>query len=623
MHSFLFFKEMYRSIQSIRILSKILMITFIMSCVHHTNKYISSLSNKQNSYAGLNHIIRNLNFFPINSERFRLSELKDLKATVIFMRDTDCPKQESLSPTIAQLEEKYSKQGILFIYNYVGIVKPEEHASKDLKKFGFKGAYLIDRKQTLINMLQAKTAEDVFILTPKRRIIFKGPLNKLISSEKEFHNKKSVKFTYVSDVLNAIIAGNKIIPKKLPTSDCAILRPHTKASVFYEDVASIINNKCVNCHNKKNDVPLDLSSYERIAGRHTMIKYVIDTDLMPPWGIDPNTGPWKNDLSLTVHEKALLMKWLSTGLKKRFKRNFLLKTRKEKTIKKADYVFKVPRTTIPADGFMPLQSFYATMSFKEDRWLKEVQFITKPKIIHHFSFSFVPNQSNRKSKKTQSTNHGLCFKSQNSKSFFGCIRTGSFWNPGRQKHFNFMNAGIKLPKNSSLYVEIHYEPIGHEVIDDVSEIRFIFHKRPPRYSWKSLIIANRTIKIPPQIPNYRDEIVYTAKEDLLLAALSPHMHLRGAASSVFITDSSGDGFKKIFSSSYNFNLQNRYYFISPIRVQKGASIKCVNWFDNSLDNPINPNPKQTVVWGPNTEDEMSGCFLSFIHSTSKPQIELL
>ena len=598
---------------------KILMIILI-SCVHHTNKYTLHSSDKQSSYIGLNHTIQNLNFFPINAERFRLSELKDLKAIVIFMRDITCPKQESLGFRIAQLEKKYSKQGILFIYNYVGIVKPGEYARKDLKKFDFKGPYLIDRKQTLINLLHAKTAEDVFILTPERQIVYKGPME---VKELAHKNKPRVK-THISDILEAMLLG-KIASKEIPTSGCIIPRPHIKNSVFYRDVAPIINSKCVNCHNKKNDVPLDLSSYEEIAGRHAMIKHVIDTDLMPPWGIDPNTGPWKNDLSLTVHEKALLLRWLSTGLKNRSNKDFLSArtNRREKIIKNPDYVFKVPRITIPADGFMPLKSFYADMTFKEDRWLKEVQFITKPKIIHHFSFSFVPNQSNRKSKKTQNTKHGLCFKSQRSKDFFGCVRTGGFWNPGRPKRFDFMNAGIKLPKNSSLYVEIHYEPIGHVVIDDMSKIRFLFHKKPPKYSWKSLIIANRTIKIPPQMPNYRDEIIYTAKEDLLLAALSPHMHLRGVASSAFIADSLGDGFKKIFSTSYNFNFQSRYYFTSPVRIQKGSAIKCVNWFDNSSDNPINPDPKQIVVWGPNTENEMSGCVLSFIHPASKPPLELL
>ncbi|MCZ0932073.1 MAG: hypothetical protein OXJ52_02855, partial [Oligoflexia bacterium] len=94
-----------------------------------------------------------------------------------------------------------------------------------------------------------------------------------------------------------------------------ISRPVIKKKVFFNDVVSIIREKCVNCHHPKGIAPIDLSSYEKVASRHAMVKYVIENNLMPPHWLDPNTGPWKNDLSLTVYEKALLMKWLSTGLK--------------------------------------------------------------------------------------------------------------------------------------------------------------------------------------------------------------------------------------------------------------------------------------------------------------------
>ena len=48
-----------------------------------------------------------------------------------------------------------------------------------------------------------------------------------------------------------------------------------------------------------------------------MFKYVIENDLMPPWSVDPNTGPWEKDLSLTVREKAVLLKWLKEGTPKK------------------------------------------------------------------------------------------------------------------------------------------------------------------------------------------------------------------------------------------------------------------------------------------------------------------
>ena len=596
-----------------------------VSCMHYANNkqastpYYNSSSVWKKSLFILNHIVRDLHFFPINSVRFRLSELKNIKATVIFMRDRSCVLSEQHGYHIARLEKKYSKKGVHFIYNYVGQENPRASAKRDLEKFGFKGPYLIDRKQTLINALSVHAAEEILILTPERRVIYKGALNSMRDVHTNgFHQKSDI-----SDILDAMISEKKVIPKMSLSSICVIERPHIKRRVFYKDVAPIINRKCANCHNEKKDVPIDLSSYENIAGRHAMIRYVINSDLMPPWGVDPNTGPWKNDLSLTLYEKALLMKWLSSGLKKQPKKRFQLKKQQEKSIKHPDYIFKVPKTIIPKDGFLPLKTFYASIPFKEDKWLKEIQFITKPKVIHHLSFSLIPSKvSALNSKKNPGISHNLCLKSKRFKNFSGCVRSGEFWVPGREKYLDFMNSGIKVPKQGTLYVEIHYETIGLKVIDDTTEIRFIFHKKPPKFSWKSLIISDRSIKIPPQTSSYRNEITYTAREDLFLAALNPHMHLRGVASSLFIIDVLGNS-KKIFSSSYNFNFQNRYFLSSPLKIQKGSVIKCVNWFDNSSENPINPNPNQNVIWGPKTENEMSGCFLSFIYPISKKQIELL
>lgn len=596
-------------------------VAYNISCIHYDKTQFHSvprLKQSAKSHTTLNNTIRDLHLFPINSLRFRLSELKNIKAIVIFMRDKNCFLSEKYGHHIAYAEKSYSKKGVQFIYNYVGKANPTENAKKDLNRFGFKGPYLIDSRQTLSNALQAKTAAEMFILTPQRQVVYKGPI-----SVKDIHisglfSKRSLR---ISNVLDAILVGKKVATRESSASNCAILQPQIKKHVFYDDVAPIIKNKCANCHNTENDAPIDLSSYEKIAGHHAMIKYVIDADLMPPWGVDPNTGPWKNNLNLTPNEKALLMKWLSSGLKKRFNVKRLVKKRKKNFIKNPDYIFKVPKTVIPEDGFLPLQTFYANIPLTENRWLKKIQFITKPRVIHHLSFSFIPSQT-LNLKNNSNIKHSLCLKSARLKNFSGCVRAGSFWVPGRQKYFDFMNSGIRLPKNSSLYVEIHYEPIGYKVIDDVTEIRFAFHKKPPKYSWSSLIISDRSIKIPPQVSNYKNEITYTAKADLLLAALNPHMHLRGLASSVFVIDTSGNS-KNIFNSSYNFNFQTRYYLDSPIKIHKGSVIKCINWFDNSSGNPVNPNPKQTVLWGTKTENEMSGCFLSFIYPTSKPPLDLL
>jgi hypothetical protein len=33
-------------------------------------------------------------------------------------------------------------------------------------------------------------------------------------------------------------------------------------------------------------------------------------------------------------------------------------------------------------------------------------------------------------------------------------------------------------------------------------------------------------------------------------------------------------------------------------------VRATGWFDNSANNPANPDPAKTVRWGPQTSDEM-------------------
>lgn len=169
----------------------------------------------------LGQTIKDLKFSPLNGKPFSLSELKNKKAIVIFMRERDCPISEKYGPRIARYEKEFSKKGIQFIYNYVGQVRTKPSAVGDLQRFGFKGLYAIDSKQEVINTLAAVTTGDVFILTPERKVIYKGPL------DDQYHLLKSAlkaRNNYVRDILSSLANGKPVTPKELPAPGCIIER---------------------------------------------------------------------------------------------------------------------------------------------------------------------------------------------------------------------------------------------------------------------------------------------------------------------------------------------------------------------------------------------------------------
>ena len=55
---------------------------------------------------------------------------------------------------------------------------------------------------------------------------------------------------------------------------------------------------------------------------------------------------------------------------------------------------------------------------------------------------------------------------------------------------------------------------------------------------------------------------------------------------------------------YDFNWQPYYYLDTPKLLPRGTRIEATAVFDNSVNNPFNPNPATTVFWGPQSWDEM-------------------
>ncbi len=368
---------------------------------------------------------------------------------------------------------------------------------------------------------------------------------------------------------------------------------------------------------------MDFTSYEDIAGRGAMFKYVIEENLMPPWYLDSNTGPWKNDLSLTVKEKAMLLKWADAGFPRKDKGKDVLETAwmkkrfEKKAQTSADYIIRLPeKVMVPAEGFSIYKRFVVQTNFKKDKWIKDVQFTLKPKVIHHFAiyvmkptYIYSKKNENFDYHNTTSFNKSFDYHTQ----AINFIRNSEFKNNTADNEKDlYKNAGIKLPLNSKLVLEIHYEPIGKKVIDDYTQVAIGFHKKPPPYEVMTHYFYAKNINIPANTSNYKVEREDKIKEDRLLVGLNTHMHLRGKASSVFIIDPQGVK-KRIFGiDPWTISFEQLYKLKKPLIISKGSTIKCINWFDNSIKNKLNPNPEKNVIEGLFLKNEMSNCVFKWL-----------
>ncbi len=167
----------------------------------------------------------------------------------------------------------------------------------------------------------------------------------------------------------------------------------------------------------------------------------------------------------------------------------------------------------------------------------------------------------------------------------------------------------KIPAGSELVFQMHYTPNGKPA-KDRSRVGFVLYRKDKdaqgehKFTARTRPVMNPQIRIPAGDANYKIESSYTFQDDAMIYQLMPHMHVRGKD---FLFElNKPDGTKQVLLSvpNFDFNWQNTYRLASPVAVPKGSTMHCVAHFDNSKDNPANPDPTKVVRWGDQTWEEM-------------------
>jgi hypothetical protein len=161
----------------------------------------------------------------------------------------------------------------------------------------------------------------------------------------------------------------------------------------------------------------------------------------------------------------------------------------------------------------------------------------------------------------------------------------------------------RIKAGSDLVLQMHYTANGKPGADR-TRIRLVFAKAAPKQAVLTLQMGNDRFVIPPGEPNYRVPVSGTLPNDALLISLFPHMHLRGKAFEYLIA-APNDRFTTLLKvSNYDFNWQLNYRLVQPRLLPAGTRLVCAGYFDNSANNPRNPDPTAEVRFGEQSWEEM-------------------
>jgi len=103
-----------------------------------------------------------------------------------------------------------------------------------------------------------------------------------------------------------------------------------------------------------------------------------------------------------------------------------------------------------------------------------------------------------------------------------------------------------------------------------------------------------------------------------LYGLHPHMHGRGKDFEYRVKLPTGDTRTLLRVPNYRATWQLWYDLAEPVVLPKGTVIECTAHFDNSANNPLNPDPTKAVSWGDQSWEEMMVGFFNVVFDADMP-----
>lgn len=380
----------------------------------------------------------------------------------------------------------------------------------------------------------------------------------------------------------------------------------TGSVTFSKDVAPILQKNCQGCHRPGEAAPMSLRTYQEARPWARAMKQAVLAKKMPPWFADAQYGHFRNDRSLPQKDIDTLVSWVDAGAPEGDPKDLPqpLAFVDGWNIGQPDMVLEMPEPfQVPASGTIEYQYVVLPYKFTEDRWVQMAEVRPGNRAMVHHVIAYIRDGS---SKWMRDKKPGELFVPEadangNRPSLNGDLLSG--FAPGLPPSILEPGQGRLIKAGSDIVLQLHYTANGHAG-EDRTKVGVIFCKQAPHERVMTLAASNSKFTIPPGDPNYQVDASFELGHDAKLSALLPHMHLRGKDFQYRLVYPSGETETILRVPHYDFGWQLWYQPVSDIVLPKGTQIAATAHFDNSLNNPHNPDSTKAVTWGDQSWEEM-------------------
>lgn len=390
---------------------------------------------------------------------------------------------------------------------------------------------------------------------------------------------------------------------------------------YTDDVQPIIFRNCaMPCHHPGGIGPFSLLTYEDVAKRGKFVAKVTQIRYMPPFPADRQFQHYANERGLSEAEINTIQAWVKGGMAKGARQKAAGKEMDSANPMppvlrpKPDLVLRMKPYAIKGDGREDFRYFHVPMHLKEDVWVEAIEFIPGNRKLLHHSRLMIDSTG------TMAGIDGIAEDDPHLRDFQKTALADEFlygWVPGNDRVTFPVGAAKRIRAGSDLILNLHYSP-SPKADQDQSEVRLYFSKKPAERIVRTLTLTENNVTNQPfQLQANTKPIFYMnygpLPDTIRLLSVLPHMHKLGRSVRAFAITLGGDAINLIRINDWDYNWQLTYFFQQPLVLPKGSTIIAEAHYDNTDQNPLNPNrPAKTVGYGWNSTDEMMNLVFYYV-----------
>jgi len=406
------------------------------------------------------------------------------------------------------------------------------------------------------------------------------------------------------------------------------------AEVTYAaDVATIIQQNCQVCHREGGIGPMNLVTNQDARRYSTRIRDKVATRQMPPYYYDNNVGiqDLKEDWRLSQDDINTVVAWVDQGAPMGNPDDMPppadLHSTDEWSLAAQfgppDILAPSTPVDVPAAGLdlwhRPIVEMQGVPM--EDRCIKALQ--VKPRgdavtVVHHANSTFQILQDDG--------------------SFQGTGDRATEYAMGKLGEIIPDGVCRPLPANSHIRWDIHMYPGGlgmtaaNAIVEgNVVDLGIWLHPADYEYEYKQDLVSynfmegQRDLLLPPNT-GFMTQGMRSFDHPVRIDSFQPHGHLRlrSASLEIFYPKTGRTEIVGMISNwSATWHQSHIFGDDSAPLVPTGAVLIMKQWFDNTSNNPNNPDPDQWVDYGQRTADEMSHFWIAVTHLDEEGYEELV